>query len=178
MKGLIKDMGLTLSGELNITLTVPRVHQAEVAKLVDAPVAVELKKYRERRSLSANALCWVLCQDISKALGGKTTHVDVYRKAIRDVGEYEPLPIKECAVDTFAARWASKGTGWFVDVLDDSKLKGYKLVKAYYGSSTYTTKEMSRLLDYLVDDAQQMGLTLRASKTEIEAAKERWGLDA
>ena len=31
MKGLIKDMGLTLSGELNITLTVPRVHQAEVA---------------------------------------------------------------------------------------------------------------------------------------------------
>ena len=58
---------------------------------------------------------------------------------------------------------------------DDSKLQGYKRVRLYYGSSTYDTKEMSRLLDYLVDEAQQMGLTLRASKAEIEEAKRRWG---
>ncbi len=100
---------------------------------------------------------------------------EVYRKAVMDAGEYEHLPIKAVAVDTFARRWESKGLGWFVQEVDDSKLKGYKLVKAYYGSSTYDTKEMSVLLDYIVDEAQQIGLTLRASEKEIEEAKRRWG---
>ena len=173
MKGLIKDMGLTMGGELSITLTVPRVHQAEVAKLVDAPVSVELKKYRERRSLDANGLLWACCREIGQALG--IPDVEVYRKAVADAGEYEPLPIKAVAVETFARRWESKGLGWFVQVVDDSKLKGYKLVKAYYGSSTYDTKEMSRLLDYVVDEAKQIGLVLRASKKEMEESLRRWG---
>lgn len=93
---------------------------------------------------------------------------DVYRKAIRDVGEYEPLPIKAEAVDLFQRRWAEKGTGWFADVIDDSKIPGYKLVFAYYGSSTYDTAAMSRLLDYIVQDARNMGLSIPSSKEQEE----------
>lgn len=173
MKGTIKDIGLTLSGELSLTLTLPRQSADELKPLMDAPVSVDIKKWRERRSLDANGLLWALCREIGQALG--IPDVEVYRKAVMDAGEYEHLPIKAVAVDTFARRWESKGLGWFVQVVDDSKLKGYKLVKAYYGSSTYDTKEMSKLLDYVVDEAQQIGLTLRASEKEIEEAKRRWG---
>ena len=53
-------------------------------------------------------------------------------------------------------------------MIDDSKLPGYKLVFAYYGSSTYTTESMGRLLDYLVQDAMNMGLKIPTSKEQEE----------
>ena len=109
-----------------------------------------------------------------KAMPSPHTDAEIYRHAIRDVGEYEPLPIKAEAVDTFKRRWETKGVGWFVDVLDDSKLPGYKVVRAFYGSSSYDSKEMSRLLDYLVDEAQQMGIVIPTNKYDIEKAKSEW----
>lgn len=175
MLGQIKDIGLTLTGEIALTISLPRQHIEELTKLKDEQIDVTIKKYRERRTSDANRLCWCLCRDIAVALKAQHTDVEVYRRAIRDVGEYEHLPIKEVAVDTFTRRWESKGIGWFVDVVDDSKLPGYKLVKAFYGSSTYTTKEMSTLLDYLVDEAEQMGLTIITKKYDVEKAKKEWG---
>jgi len=178
MKGVIQSMSLALDGDLRVTVQVPRHHLEELDGLRESPLSIEVKKWREKRSRDANSLCWSLCRDIAKAMPTPHTDVEIYRRAIRDVGEFEHLPIKEVAVETFSQRWASKGLGWFVDIVDDSKLKGYKLVKAYYGSSTYTTAEMSRLLDYLVDEAVQMGIPLLASKRELDEAKRKWGEDA
>ena len=142
--------------------------------LKDFDVDVEIRKHNPKRSKDANSMCWAMCSDIGKALRPPVPKEEVYRKAIREVGEYEPLPIKAEAVETFQRRWSSKGTGWFAEVIDDSKLPGYKLVFAYYGSSTYDTAEMSRLIDYLVDDAKQMGIPIPASKEQEEALK-AWG---
>ena len=174
MKGRITNIGYGLEGDLTVTLSLPRQYTDDIKKLLDADIDAEIKKFRERRTSDANRLCWCLCRDIAVALKAQHTDVEVYRRAIRDVGEYEHLPIKEVAVETFTRRWESKGIGWFVDVVDDSKLPGYKLVKAFYGSSTYTTKEMSTLLDYLVDEAEQMGLTIITKKYDVEKAKKEW----
>ena len=100
---------------------------------------------------------------------------EVYRRAIRDVGVYEPLPIRDDAVERFARVWGSHGVGWFVDVVDDSKLPGYKKVFAYYGSSKYTTAEMSRLIDYLLQDMRSMELPIPISKAEYERILKEWG---
>ena len=140
-------------------------------KFKDAEVNVEIKKATNPRSKDANSFCWVLCSDIGNALRPPVPKEEVYRKAIREVGDYEPLPIRADAVETFQSRWASKGTGWFAEVIDDSKLPGYKLVFAYYGSSTYDTASMSRLLDYLVQDAREMGLVIPAAKEQEEMLK-------
>lgn len=140
-------------------------------RLKDADVDVEIKKHNPKRSKTANDFCWAMCTDIGKAMQPPIPKEEVYRKAIREVGEYEPLPIREDAVKTFQNRWSAKGTGWFAEVIDDSKLPGYKLVFAYYGSSTYDTASMSRLIDYLVDDARQMGLPIPAKKEQEEMIK-------
>ena len=137
-------------------------------ELADKDVSIEIKQVRKRRSKTANDFCWALCTDIGKAISPPVPKEEVYRRAIRDVGEYEPLPIREDAVETFQNRWQAKGTGWFADVVDDSKLPGYKLVFAYYGSSTYDTSSMGRLLDYLVQDAMNMGLKIPTSKEQEE----------
>jgi len=160
-----------------VTVTITSDFRNEFDRLKDRDLDVTIKQYRERRSNDANAFCWALCTEIGNAMIPPMTKENVYKSAIRDVGEYEPLPIREDAVETFKARWAGKGTGWFAEVIDDSKLKGYKLVFAYYGSSTYDTKTMSRLIDHLIDEAEQMELLIPLGKKEIERLKNDWHMN-
>lgn len=171
MRGKLRDLTLNRDRTQNITLTVGADFREEFDRLKDKQIEVTIKPFKEKRSVSANDFCWVLCTEIGNALRPPLPKEEVYRKAIRDVGEYEPLPIKDEAVETFQTRWAAKGVGWFADVIDDSKLKGYKLVFAYYGSSTYDTQAMSRIIDYLVDEAQQMGLAIDRPEDMIYQAQ-------
>ena len=172
MIGKLTGIQRLFGGEWVLSFATKGDAGAVYEKLKDSEVSVEIKKYNPGRSKDANAFCWALCTDIGNAIRPPVLKEEVYRKAIRDVGEYEPLPIREDAVETFQRRWASHGVGWFAEVVDNSKLKGYKLVFAYYGSSTYDTAAMSRLLDYLVDDAKQMGLVLPATKEQEEMLKQ------
>lgn len=135
------------------------------------PGDYELKPKGKKRSLNANAYCWELCTRIAEAVG--TTKEDVYRRNIREVGTYTPIPIKAEAVDDFGRIWSDKGVGWFVDVVDDSKLKGYKLIFAYHGSSTYDTGQMARLIDSLIQDAKAIGLDT-LSEREKSLLLEDW----
>lgn len=120
------------------------------------PGEYELKKVRKKRSLNANAFCWDLCTRIGQAVG--ETKEAVYRRNIREVGRYTPMPIKEEAIEEFQRIWSGHGVGWFADVIDNSKIPGYKLMFAYHGSSLYDTEEMSRLIDSLIQDAKSIGL--------------------
>lgn len=120
------------------------------------PGEYEIKKTRKKRSLDANAYCWYLADEIAKAV--KLSKEEVYRRNIRDVGVYTPLPIKTEAVAEFQRIWSARGVGWFADIIDDSKLPGYKLLFAYHGSSEYDTAEMARLIDSLIQDAQAVGI--------------------
>lgn len=177
MEGRLTGFSLNRDGTQNVTVTVAADFGTEYDELKDAPVEITIRKATKKRSKDANAMCWAMCHDIGNALRPPLPKEEVYRRAIREVGEYEPLPIKAEAVETFQRRWATKGTGWFAEVIDDSKLPGYKLVFAYYGSSTYTVEEMSRLIDYLVEDARNMGIPIPASKEQEEALK-AWGAKA
>lgn len=123
------------------------------------------------RSLDANAMCWKICTDIANAVG--TTKEAVYKSAIREVGVYTPLPIKAEAVDSFSNIWSNHGIGWFLDVVDESKLQGYKLCFAYAGSSTYDTAEMSRLIDNLIFSAKEIGLSVM-SERERSLLLDKW----
>ena len=168
MEGRLTGFSLNRDGSQNVTVTVTADFAEEYDRLKDVPVSVEIRKASKKRSRDANAMCWAMCSDIGNALKPPLPKEEVYRMAIREVGEYEPLPIKAEAVETFQSRWAAKGTGWFAEVIDDSKLPGYKLVFAYYGSSTYDTATMSRLIDFLVEDARNLGLVIPASKEQEE----------
>jgi hypothetical protein len=175
MIGKLKDLMRLAGGEWVVSFTTRSDPGRIFDELKDRDVCIEIKKNSKPRSKSANDFLWAMCTDIGKAMRPPLPKEMVYRQAIRDVGVYEPLPIKAEAVDTFCERWASKGTGWFAEVVDDSKLPGYKLVFAYYGSSTYTSEEMSRLLDYLKQDMDNMGLPIPLSKEEEARVMERWG---
>ena len=174
MEGRLTGFSLNRDGSQNVTVTVAADFAEEYDRLKDVPVSVEIKKAAKKRSKTSNAFLWALCNDIGNALSPPLPKEEVYRKAIRDVGEYEPLPIKAEAVETFQNRWKDKGVGWFAEVVDDSKLPGYKLVFAYYGSSTYDTVRMHKLIDYVLDEAEQMNLKIPVGK-EKEDLFHEWG---
>ena len=174
MRGTLTDLSIGLNGRQRITVEILGDFREDYGRLKDNDVSVEIKKYRKGRSLDANSCCWVICQKIGDAITPPIPKEDVYRNAIRDVGVYEPLPIKNDAVESFGRRWGSQGIGWFVDVIDNSKLEGYKLVFAYYGSSTYDTKEMSILIDHLVSEAKELEIVTDTPE-QIARYKDEWG---
>ena len=94
------------------------------ASMKDSPYIARLSQKREHRSLDANAYLWVLCQKIAEAAG--TTKDEVYLDAVRHAGQFEYLPIRADALEAFKRRWNGRGIGWPVEIVDDSKLPGYK----------------------------------------------------
>ncbi len=167
-----------LKPELTLSLTDhPEQIQNTFLPLVQAiekgkKLSVTVEPARKKRSLDANAYLWVLCQKIAEAL--HTTREEIYKKFIRDVGQFEILPIREEAVDHWMTVWQSRGLGWHAEVIDDSKIPGYKKVINFYGSSCYNTKEMSILLDEVVTQAKELGIET-LPPDELEAIKQLWG---
>jgi hypothetical protein len=85
--------------------------------------------------------------------------VDVYRQAIQDIsGNSEILPIKEEAVEQFKQAWQHNGIGWICRDMGKSKLPGYRNLMVYYGSSVYNSKQMSDLIDHLVQDCKALDI--------------------
>ena len=134
-------------------------------------INVEAKKKNNKRSLDANAYMWSLLGKLQDEL--KVEKNEIYRDLIRNIGDYEIVPIKDEAVEKFCQAWSKNGLGWITDTVK-SKLDGYTNVIAYYGSSTYDTKSMSRLIDLAIQECNQLGIEVK-SKAEIDSLLESWG---
>lgn len=162
MNGVLKDLAFSRTGENVLTITTRESCKALWDKLGGSEISFEIKRKTVPRSRNANAMCWAMCDQIAKVL--KITKEEVYRKCITEVGIYTPLPIREEAVEDFQRIWSSHGVGWICVVVDDSKIEGYKLVFAYQGSSTYDVKQMSRLLDCIIQEAKELGIETMTEK--------------
>lgn len=123
----------------------------------DKDYELSIKEYRKKRSLDANAYAWVLINKIADVL--RVPPVVVYKQAIQNVPDNnEILPVKEEAYQKFKEVWEQQGIGWPCVKLGKSKIPGYINVQAYYGSSTYDTRQFSILLDNLTQDCAALGL--------------------
>ena len=180
MRDIVNDIRLQFNGrgKPEVVLTISK-NKKEVMKsfnkleeiLENNKLTVEIKKKKKKRSLNANNYMWVLCQKIAEVIN--STKEIVYREMIQDVGQFEILPIKNNAVDTWIERWQSRGLGWIAEVLCDSRLDGYKKIINYYGSSVYNAKEISVLIDEIVYQAKELDIeTLPPYK--IKQLEESW----
>ena len=102
---------------------------SHVDELRGSRLNLEAKKYRKKRSLDANAYCWVLMGKISEKTGIEKSII--YKDLIWNIGTYEVLPVKNEAVDKFISAWTKNGLGWICEQTK-SKLEGYTNILAYY----------------------------------------------
>jgi len=152
-------------------------HAEELEKLDGKVLDVEIKVHREKRSTKANNLCWELCSQIGRSIAPPIPKEEVYRQAIKDVGIFIQVCIRKGDYEDFDRQWRGRGTGWFTEIVDTHDYMDVVDVMAYCGSSTYDTKAMSTLIDYLVDQAEQMELQIAYDLREIEQIKEDWASD-
>jgi hypothetical protein len=116
-----------------------------------------IDKVKQKRSNDANRYFWELVGQLSARLN--ISPEDIYKSYIKDIGgNYEVVPIREDAVETWIKNWHSKGIGWQSEIIGDSKLRGYKNVICYYGSSTYDSAQFSRLINFCIDDCKAQGI--------------------
>lgn len=132
---------------------------------------VKIERIRQKRSLDANAYFWKMCRELAVKLD--QSYMNVYREYIRDYGVFNIVPIAEKAVDRWVENWGKNGSGWICESIGKSKIDGYYNIKCYYGSSTYDTKEMSRLIDAVVADCKEQGIET-ATPNEIERMMQQW----
>lgn len=133
---------------------------------------VEVKKSRKRRSLDANAYFWVLMDKLSVKMGRPAA--ELYRQLIPDVGgNRETVRVPTPGVERLRRTWEGHGLGWVTDSFE-SKLAGFTNVTLYYGSSTYDTAQMSRLIDLAVEECREQGVDT-ATPSELARLKEDWG---
>lgn len=140
-------------------------------ELREGEISLECKKWRQRRSLDANAYLWVLIDKIAEKTRQKKS--DIYRHAIKEIpGVSTIVCVQNKAKEALKQGWESRGLGWQTDELD-SKLEGCTKLVLYYGSSTYDTSQMSMLIDSIVDDAKELGIET-LTPYELEGMKAQW----
>lgn len=112
----------------------------------------EIKRKTEKRSRKANAYFWTLCSKLASVLSIPKT--DIYRSYVTDIGEnYRCVPYaNEEQRQVIWSLWEAQGLGW---VVEDG---GHNMLYCYYGSSTYDTRQMGRLIDLIVQDCKDQDI--------------------
>lgn len=140
-------------------------------------LTIKVDKYRKKRSENALSYLWVLCGLIADKLsddGVPHTKDEIYREAIRARGVYREqgeLPLD--FAKTVMAAWSLLGVGWLTEQVDFEPDGDRVRIRLYYGCSTYNTKQMSRLIDWLVVECMQLGIETK-SQEEIDSLLNSW----
>ena len=154
MRGRIKDLGFGLQGDLTVTLSLPRHHAEGIRALMDCEIDAEIKKYREKRSMSQNAYAWTLITKIAQSINPPMNKGEVYVEMLKRYGQGGFISIQaDKASDVTRAfdYYVQKGEG----EVNGKKFLHYMV---YIGSSKYNTKEMSTFISGIVEEAKDLGI--------------------
>lgn len=131
----------------------------------DTVYDVKIDKHREKRSLNANAYLWKLVTEIGNILN--KSKEEVYLQMLIDYGQSEMASIlSEIDVKGYFKYYKLAGTS----LLNGKEFNHYKI---YKGSSEYDTKEMSILLNGVVQEAKNLGIKTK-DDIELERLVEEW----
>lgn len=125
----------------------------------------EIERKRKKRSTDANALCWKLCTEIANVL--RTDKDSIYVDMLKRYGQSDIISVL-ATVDV-------KGYFKYYDVFGKGTVNGKEFIhyKVYKGSSEYDTREMSILIDGIIDEAKALDIEV-ISEREKMLLLEEW----
>lgn len=172
--GAIKDVSVDwTSRKPSITFTINEPEAMnEFEKLKDCDkLTIKATKFRNKRSVSANGMLWACLGEIAGALGADKW--DIYLHMLKRYGKFTYICVKPAAVEAVKAQWRE------CEELGKVNINGQEAVQmlCYFGSSTYDSKDFSTLLDGVVSEMKEIGLTPPPSQ-EMQRALEQWEASA
>lgn len=135
---------------------------ADVERYKDKELDITIVRHSKKRGLAANAMLWACLGEIAAA--ARTDNWSTYLYMLERYGKYSTILIKAEALPDLRRVWRETRV---VGEREDGMVE----VLCFYGSSTYTTEEFSRLIDGVVSDMKELGLTPPPSR-EMQAALE------
>lgn len=126
----------------------------------------EVKEYKKKRTLNANNYFWELTTQLANVL--RLDKEELYFTLLQRYGQSEMVSVLEnIDVKPYFKYYSEAGES----ILNGKKFKHYKV---YKGSSEMDTKEMSILIEGLVDECKQQDIETR-TPAEIKSLLESWG---
>lgn len=173
--GIITDIGIdykTQKTKISLLLDTKEIEIIEQLKN-ENKLNIELKKYKKKRSLNANSYFWKLLSEYSEEKNVDT--VGEYKERVKRLGIFRQFRIMTHDVKTFKKVWTDRGIAWFCEIADTEYIGDteFKIIHAYYGSSSFNSKQMSRLINDLVEDCKEVGIETKP-KEEIESLLKSW----
>ena len=133
-----------------------------VPQLADKPQEVEIKPYKEKRSLNANSYSWVLQSAIAQKINARldTVHKDM----IMNYGVVEVVSVKKSVLDSVLRNFE------YYEILGESELNGtmFTHIKVGIGSHLYNSAEMAKLIAGIIAECDELGIE---HKTPAEIAE-------
>ena len=178
--GTLKDFSVDWkTNKANLTLSINEKN--ELIHCYDSlskkeKLSIKIQQFRKSRSKQANDYCWVLCTKLAEAMstnGERYTKEDMYRKAIKDIGVWYDDEVEPEKVSWRTKAWSCIGVGWLTERVDFTPDGNKEIIRFYYGSSQYNTKQMSKLIDNLVQDCQAVGIETKTPE-QIEEMLSLW----
>lgn len=125
----------------------------------------EIKPYRQKRSLNANAYAWVLINEIANRL--RTSKDEVYLEMLKRYGQSKVISVlSEIDISRFVKYYEEIGKGHVEG-------KEFTHYRCFIGSSEYDSREMAILIDGIVDEAKELGIDTLPT-TAVERMKALW----
>lgn len=157
------------SGQFRLTYEVNEDVTGEVDSIRECEkLNISVKKFREKRSLDANAYAWVLLQKLAEA--SKSDKWTMYLQCLQRYSRaFTHVIVKENAVEKMKELYRTCIDLGEVTVNGQT---GHQL-QVYYGSSTFDSKEMSIFIDGIVSECKELGIQTM-TPAEIERIKAAW----
>ena len=132
---------------------------------LDKTKKYELKEYKQKRSLNANNYAWKLMTEIGDVL--RLDKEEVYLEMLKHYGQSQMVSVlADIDVSKYFKYYSEAGES----ILNGKRFKHYKV---YMGSSEMDTKQMSILIDGIVQEAKQIDIET-LPPAEVSRLKEEW----
>lgn len=167
IQNITKDL---YNGKLNITFQIDSYSVDEINEFNQTSDVLDIvvKKHRQKRSLDANAYCWVLCSKIAEKV--HSSKDEVYEEMLQKYGYFYQDEEGYISITVKAEVDMSKIAGHWKFLKTNGKFTSYLMIK---GSSEYDTRQMARFIDCIVEEAKILGIETM-TPTELERMKAAW----
>lgn len=163
LTGVTNDI---ISRKTTIHIEVDELRNADdIRKLIGKRIRAILTLFRKKRSHDANKLFWACLGELAAAL--KTDTWSLYLLMLRRYGQFTYICVRPEAVEMTQKQWRE------TEVVGEININGEKAIQmlCYFGSSSYDTKGFSRLLDGVISEMKEQGLSLPLPE-DVKAALE------
>ena len=167
------DLTIGRNRKQRITVEVDGDFRDSFDKLNGEELTVEIKKYRRKRSLNANAYFHVLLNKISTETGESEESIKV-----RLVLDYGPLAKNSdgTTLGFMVPATADVATLYkYIKCFDTREINGtlFRCYLVYKHTSDMDSKEMARLIDGAIQEARELGIETDTPE-QLSRFKEQW----